>query len=210
MIRIPQAIFITLISATGFILLWLQRIYGSSPNYENLLILSDSSILVTFSYIISISTTPVLFIIISICGAVFAAYEHHAKLWWLLVGLITFTVAISSILKSMIMLPRPDHALIQLSTYGFPSTHAAVATVIFICGVWVTYHWKNVSQKYLISVAIAVSWFLICLSRIILDVHVLSDVLAGVLLGTAVAAISLTTAPRIFAYYGISIKTLEE
>lgn len=210
MIKLHHALIVTFAATTGFISLWLQRIYGSTPLLEEVAPIALSSVLVTFSYIISALTTPVMFVIISVSGAIFAAHEHHTKLWWLLVGLVTTTIAISIILKGMIMLPRPDHALIQLSTYGFPSAHAAVATVIFLTGVWITYHWKNLSHKAVISSGLGISWILISLSRISLGVHGFSDVLAGVLVGTAVAAIGLAAAPRIFDYYNISMYTLEE
>lgn len=210
MIKIPHAITIVISAGIGFILLWLERIYSSRPLYEGLVLVSESNFIVTAAHIVSAATTPAIFVIVCISGAVVAAHEHHAKLWWLLVGLILLGIAISGILKGLIMLPRPNHALIQLSTYGFPSTHATVATIIFLVGTWLIYHWKNFSHRLAAAIIMATSWILISISRILLGVHSLSDVLAGILLGTAIAAVALACMPYILKYYDISVQTFKE
>lgn len=200
-----------IVSATaGFLFLWLERIYNNGVTSDILAPLADIEVFVTGSSVISVLTSPLAAIIVGVFGAVIASAEHHAKLWMLLVGLILTGTAASLFLKGMIQLPRPDDALLQLGTYGFPSTHATVATIIFIAGTWLTYHWKNLQHRRVIITLIGFSWILISLSRIILSVHNTSDVLAGILLGTCVAATGLAAAPYIFKRLDISSQTLKE
>jgi membrane-associated phospholipid phosphatase len=69
------------------------------------------------------------------------------------------------------------------STYSFPSGHATVAlafsTVIYL-------HFK---KKHLIHFLAFLLAFLVCLSRIMMGVHTLKDVLVGAIIGTITSMI---------------------
>jgi membrane-associated phospholipid phosphatase len=92
---------------------------------------------------------------------------------------------LNPILKLLFHRPRPELAYVHVDTYSFPSGHAAGASAIY--GV----------ALYLLARSVAPRWRAFCgiayvalvavigFSRLYLEVHYLSDVLAGLSLGTA-------------------------
>jgi membrane-associated phospholipid phosphatase len=80
---------------------------------------------------------------------------------------------------------RPPHPLVAISGYSFPSGHAVAAAATAVALVLVLVHPGQRRRKWEI-VAVAFT-FVMAFSRVYLDAHWLSDVVAGVLLGTAVA-----------------------
>lgn len=67
--------------------------------------------------------------------------------------------------------------------HSFPSGHAARATLLAIlAAVWAPTWW---------GIALVVWAPFVCLARVVMGVHYLSDVLVGVLLGAAAAALTL-------------------
>lgn len=99
---------------------------------------------------------------------------------------------VSGGLKLFFHRPRPELAYVHLDTYSFPSGHAAGSAAVY--GVILYLLASRVSGAR-VRVAFAVSYValiaLICFSRLYLEVHYLSDVLAGASLGAAWAAGSL-------------------
>jgi membrane-associated phospholipid phosphatase len=94
--------------------------------------------------------------------------------------------------KLVVQRPRPELAYVHLDTYSFPSGHAAGSAAIY--GV-IVYLLAAQARDRRVRVAVAVGYValvaLICFSRLYLEVHYLSDVLAGASLGAAWAAGSL-------------------
>lgn len=205
MIRLTHALIITIAALTGLGFLWLERIYSNTPLLGELTVPVADSTLAILALLVSGLTSPAVVIMVSVTGALFAAYKHQIILWWLFVGLLSVGLAASTILKIAISLPRPEYGLVQLSSYGFPSTHATLATIIFITASWFAYHWQVLSHRLIIA-GIGISWLTVCASRILLGVHSLSDVLAGIMLGTAIGAVALFLAPHIFKHYDIPLQ----
>ncbi len=94
--------------------------------------------------------------------------------------------------KLVVHRPRPELAYVHLDTYSFPSGHAAGGAAIY--GVML-YLLASQARDLRVRVALAIGYValiaLICFSRLYLEVHYLSDVLAGASLGAAWAAGSL-------------------
>jgi len=90
-------------------------------------------------------------------------------------------------LKWFINRPRPFNAFALGELGGsFPSNHAAAS--IFLYGFLIYYLSKNLTgspQKRLVSFLLFILIVLVGFSRLYLDVHYLSDVLGGYLLGAA-------------------------
>jgi undecaprenyl-diphosphatase len=102
------------------------------------------------------------------------------------VALIASTgLALSYSLKRLFQRVRPDVPLIEsLKTYSFPSGHA-LSSIIF-CSILVYLLWQARIQsawKWLISVLLFLFALCIGVSRVALQVHYPSDVLAGFCLG---------------------------
>jgi membrane-associated phospholipid phosphatase len=86
-------------------------------------------------------------------------------------------------LKLLFHRPRPELAYVHLDTYSFPSGHAAGATAIYGVLVFLALRRRPLHAKLLSGAAFAVLVTVIGFSRLYLEVHYLSDVLAGISLG---------------------------
>jgi membrane-associated phospholipid phosphatase len=82
--------------------------------------------------------------------------------------------------------PLAAEPLAHLSTYSFPSGHAVAATVFYgaVC-MLVLLRARSRALRALAATAAVTMVLLVCLSRVYLGVHYLSDVLAGICAGTA-------------------------
>lgn len=95
-------------------------------------------------------------------------------------------------LKLLFHRPRPELAYVHLDTYSFPSGHAAGTTAIYGVVLFVAAaRVASIRRRALVALAFVVLVALVGFSRLYLEVHYLSDVLAGVSLGAAWAAGSL-------------------
>lgn len=80
---------------------------------------------------------------------------------------------------------RPLHPLVATSGYAFPSGHAVAGAATAVAFVLILMPWGRRRRKW---EAVAVAFALVmAFSRVYLQAHWLSDVVAGVLLGTGVA-----------------------
>lgn len=86
--------------------------------------------------------------------------------------------------KPIIHRTRPENALIEVSGYSFPSGHATMAIIFFSL---LLYSFKddikNKALKYIFISGNIILFLIIGLSRVYLNVHWFSDILAGFSLG---------------------------
>jgi len=86
-------------------------------------------------------------------------------------------------IKILVHRLRPEHALIPITKYSFPSGHATMAIIFFsILSYSIVEHIKNKTKILLTSITLILI-LLIGFSRIYLGVHWFSDVLGGLILG---------------------------
>jgi membrane-associated phospholipid phosphatase len=87
------------------------------------------------------------------------------------------------VLKHAFAMPRPPEAvrLIAEDGYGFPSGHATAAAVVY-GGIAYEYDWH---RRLATALPVAALVLAIALSRVVLGVHYLGDVVAGLALGVA-------------------------
>lgn len=114
---------------------------------------------------------------------------------------ITFLVAVpggillNALVKEVIHRPRPhfDDLVLTLTTYSFPSGHAAAATLFYgFLAAYVIVHLRAWRRRVLVGFIAFLAVVLVALSRIYLRVHYLSDVLGGMSEGAAWLALCLT------------------
>lgn len=92
---------------------------------------------------------------------------------------------VNPILKLIFHRPRPELAYVHLDTYSFPSGHAAgsaavYALVLYLLARHARPRWQVFAAVGYVALVVSVGF-----SRLYLEVHYLSDVLAGVSLGAA-------------------------
>jgi membrane-associated phospholipid phosphatase len=99
-----------------------------------------------------------------------------------------FSTYINDFAKEIFKDPRPptnkdpssDTGYVEAS-YGFPSGHAQGAVAFYG---YIGYNFKSKSKSFLIPALFSFYIFLVALSRLILGVHDLQDVIGGLLIGT--------------------------
>ena len=93
-------------------------------------------------------------------------------------------VILSQILKYIIQRPRPIQMLIEKTGFSFPSGHATLAVAFFGMLIYLFKNKiKNKTIRYLFIIANILLMILIGFSRLYLNVHWFTDVLAGFSLG---------------------------
>jgi membrane-associated phospholipid phosphatase len=92
---------------------------------------------------------------------------------------------VNSILKLVFHRPRPELAYVHLDTYSFPSGHAAGSAAIYGIVFYLLARSMATRGRALCAVAYVLLVGVIAFSRLYLEAHYLSDVLAGLSLGFA-------------------------
>lgn len=148
--------------------------------------------LVFAAYYISAFGSPIALGIISILLITLFLIKGKYRFMALLASSTISALLITWFIKNLVARARPTDALIQLSDYSFPSGHTVFATVFFLNIMY--FAWKKTrSQTYLyVSTFCVATMVLIGMSRIILSVHWITDVLAGYVIGVTIFYVALS------------------
>ena len=93
-------------------------------------------------------------------------------------------ISLSEIIKILIERTRPVSNLLIETGFSFPSNHATISTIFLLSSILLIVPLiKNNLLKNTFLIATMILFSLVALSRIYLQVHFASDVLAGVFLG---------------------------
>jgi len=103
------------------------------------------------------------------------------------------TAAITHALKYGFAVPRPEFVYYAPTSFAYPSGHSSGAAILYGLVASFIAQEKAQVQRWKIYLALAIPITLIALSRVLLGVHWLSDIIGGILLG-----LSLCAATRIF------------
>src|SRR5262245_14461261 len=96
--------------------------------------------------------------------------------------------ALDGVLKLEFHRPRPELSFVHLDTYSFPSAHAAGATAVYAVLLYLVARHRSTAVRIACAAALLAVVAVIGFSRLYLEAHYLSDVLAGICLGVAWAA----------------------
>lgn len=142
----------------------------------------------------------VLFTLLAVVAAVLAltGLVRRRALWVVPVGLVGWGLSITC--KHIVGRPRPvpDEAVTHADGYSYPSGHATgstVALILLVVLLWPVVR-SLVGRVLLVGGAVVVV-VLTCLDRVYLGVHYPSDVLAGVLVGSAMTTAALAIGLRV-------------
>ncbi len=135
-----------------------------------------------------LGSVPIAVVTTVVVAVVFMAMRKWriAAVW---VGIVVGANALSTITKLLVDRPRPVDALVHESSASYPSGHAMVSGAAIGVGlaVIVGVIWPNRHRLFLgvgIAYAVVMAW-----SRTYLLVHWLTDVVGGLLFGTAIVLI---------------------
>lgn len=183
---------ISLVSLLFFIILLID--ISSAPNPLDNSVNSfmsgiNSRFLVDFSKIISFVFDIKSLLVISLILSVLLLfkYKNAKKQAVFLILLMIVAGGATYILKEVIQRARPANMLMSDSSFSFPSGHSAIAVVFFGLLIYVIFS-KTQSKKMRIILPIVsvLMILMIGITRLILNLHWFSDVLAGFLLGAFV------------------------
>lgn len=138
-------------------------------------------------YIFDTKTLIVVVVLLSIF-----LFKKHKDKALLLFGSVGVTAVLSEGIKYLFHHARPVVSLVTETSFGFPSSHASISLVFF--SVLIFIFKDNIKNNFKKKLFIFSSIFLVLLigfSRIYLNAHYLSDVLAGYVLGAIVFILSI-------------------
>ena len=162
-------------------------------DYNEALYIENSIVQLIFEIITF--TGESLFLILVFAILIFIYDKRFAVNFFLMYGI---SGIINSMLKEIIKEPRPLTNITKSDEpvlgYGFPSGHAQVAA-----SNWglTAYHFKDKARPLLIPVVFSIFIFLVALSRVIIGVHSLKQIIWGLLIGIIILIAFLYLEPII-------------
>jgi len=148
----------------------------------------QNPILTAFAKIIAVITEPKVIAIIAIITTI-CLYVNKKKNQSILLGTTTIiTVIITEILKAIIQRPRPISTLIQETGFSFPSGHTTMAIVFLGVMAYIFTKKKNKTKVVITSTLLLI---IIGLSRLYLQVHWLTDIIGGLIIGGIILTASI-------------------
>lgn len=100
------------------------------------------------------------------------------------------TAAMTYALKYGFAVPRPEFVQHAPTSFSYPSGHSSGATVLYGLVASFIAQEKIQTQRWKVYLAFGIPVILVALSRILLGVHWLSDIVGGILLGVSLCAVT--------------------
>ncbi len=142
----------------------------------------------TLAEIIGTITEPLYLLILAVLISAILYFKNKKSQAYLLFTTSILTAAIIKGLKAIIASPRPITSLIQETGYSFPSGHTTFAVVFF--GL-ITYIFSKPEYKTPAIITSTTLIIIIALSRLYLQVHWLTDIIGGLIIGTTILILSI-------------------
>jgi undecaprenyl-diphosphatase len=148
----------------------------------------SSPTLVSLFSVVTWAGNTVVLAAVTLVGAALLDRAGRRRDAYVLLGGALGIELLNALLKLVFHRPRPELAYVHLDTYSFPSGHAAGSAAIYGILLYLFARGRRPRVAVVCSAAYVVLVVTICFSRLYLEVHYLSDVLAGASLGLAWAA----------------------
>ena len=153
-------------------------------NIYNILSTNEIEFLTVCSNVITSFASSEAIIIITLI-LIFLLNTNHQRLFVIINTLISAGIIILS--KNIFLRERPLIGSELLSSYSFPSGHSLIATTYYGFLIYLLRRSKCREEYKVIGTTLLTTLIvLICLSRLILNVHYVTDVIAGVILGLVI------------------------
>ena len=156
-------------------------------NIYNILSTNEIEFLtIFFNLITSLASSKAIIIITLIL--IFTLNTNHQRLFVIINTLISAGIIVLS--KNIFLRERPLIGSEILSSYSFPSGHSLIATTYYGFLIYLLRKSKCKEELKVIGTTFLTTLIiLICLSRLILNVHYLTDIIGGVILGLIILSI---------------------
>ena len=153
-------------------------------NIYNVLSTSNVEFLIVCSNVVTSLASSQAIIIITLI-LIFLLNTNHQRIFVIINTLISAGIIILS--KNIFLRERPLIGSEILSSYSFPSGHSLIATTYYGFLIYLLRRSKCKEEYKVIGTTFLTTLIvLICLSRLILNVHYLTDVVGGVILGLVI------------------------
>ena len=150
-------------------------------NIYNILSTNEITFLTAFSNVVTSFASSQTIIIITLI-LIFLLNTNHERIFVIINTLISAGIIILS--KNIFLRERPLIGSELLSSYSFPSGHSLIATTYYGFLIYLLRRSKCKEEYKVIGTTLLSTLIvLICLSRIFLSVHYVTDVIGGVILG---------------------------
>jgi undecaprenyl-diphosphatase len=143
--------------------------------------------LITLSRFIGIITDPIVLLAAALIISVILLFKSKTKQAALLTTTTIATAIIIKFSKEIFQRARPLNALVQETSNAFPSGHTIMAVVFF--GL-IAYLFITKKQESL-TVTITATMLTIAFTRLYLNVHWFTDVIAGFAIGAIILTLSI-------------------
>ena len=156
-------------------------------NIYNLLSTNNVEFLTACANVVTSFASSQVIIIITLI-LIFLLNTNHQRIFVIINTLISAGIIILS--KNIFLRERPLIGSQILSSYSFPSGHSLIATTYYGFLIYLLRRSKCKEEiKTIGTTFLTTLIILICLSRLILNVHYLTDVIGGVILGLVILLI---------------------
>ena len=153
-------------------------------NIYNILSTNEITFLTAFSNVVTSFASSQAIIIITLI-LIFLLNTNHERIFVIINTLISAGIIILS--KNIFLRERPLIGSELLSSYSFPSGHSLIATTYYGFLIYLLRRSKCKEEYKVIGTTFLTTLIvLICLSRLILNVHYVTDVVGGVILGLVI------------------------
>ncbi len=153
-------------------------------NVYNLLSTNEIEFITAFFNVVTSLASSEAIIIITL-ALIFLLNTNHERLFVIINTIISAGIIIVS--KNIFLRERPLIGSELLSSYSFPSGHSLIATTYYGFLIYLLKRSKCKEEYKVIGMTMLTTLIvLICLSRLVLNVHYITDVIGGVILGLVI------------------------
>ena len=181
-------LFVSLLSLIGFLfVVFLKSAFTEADvAVSSWTVLMRMSSLTLMARIIAYCFDTIVLFPLSLLVAAYYFIKGYSKCSLLFVGSMSGIAALVAILKVLVYSLRPLNSIMEEpGTSSFPSGHVTGTVVFFGLLIYFMWqHWKSSNAKISLSILFVMVEILIGFSRLYLNVHWLSDVTGGYLLGS--------------------------
>jgi len=178
---------VALIVLVGFLLtIFLRGSLASIDNSGNYWAITiQNGAFTDVAVIISIVFDTNVLLALSLALSILFFYKNYRKCSLIFLGGMAGTTLSLLISKMLVLSPRPANALITEMGYSFPSGHITSGIVFFGLLAYFAWHiWNSSRTRGVSAMLFLITLALVGFDRIYINVHWISDVLGGSLLGS--------------------------